>query len=167
MRILPALALAVALSGCATPQIIKSNIPFDKAQAEALLRPGTNTIKGSALIKQNMGTTVTCAGNEVSLIPATRHAEDRLTQIYGSPQKGFRQARGYNADNANPDYLKLIKISTCNAQGFFTFSNVADGDFFITTAVVWRTNPYFLDGGSLMQRVQISGGKEVEIVLAP
>ncbi len=167
MRKLALILAASLLAGCAAPQVIKSSIPFDKVQAEALLKPGQNTIKGSALIKQNMGTTVTCAGNAVSLIPVTRHATDRITQIYGNPTRGYRQARGYNSGNADPEYLKAMRETVCNAQGFFTFNNVADGEFFITTAVQWRTNPYFLDGGSLMQRVTISGGKEVEIVLAP
>lgn len=167
MRILTALALAAVLSGCAAPQIIKSNLPFDKAQAETLLKPGKNTIKGSALIKQNMGTTVTCAGGDVELIPATKYAEDRITQIYGNATRGYRPARGYKTEGADPDYMRLVRKTVCNAQGFFTFTDVADGDFFVFTAVQWRTNPYILDGGNLMQRVSISGGKEVEIVLAP
>lgn len=35
----------VMTSGCAAPQLIKSELPFNKTEAEALLRAGSNTIK--------------------------------------------------------------------------------------------------------------------------
>ena len=155
------------LSACASPQIIKSAVPFDREQASEMLKVGTNTIKGSALIRQNNGATVTCEGNEVELLPATKYAEDRIQQIYGSTERGFRQARGFDARGFDPDYATLTRLTVCNAQGFFTFSGVSDGDFFITTSIVWRTNPYLLDGGVLMKRVRINGGREIEVVLAP
>lgn len=103
----------------------------------------------------------------MELVPATKYAEDRLSQIYGNTRRGFRPARGFNVEGADPDYLRLVKTTVCNAQGFFTFSGVADGEFFITTSVLWRTNPYFLDGGVLMHRVTVQGGQEAELVLAP
>lgn len=166
-RLISTFVVPLFLSACASPQIIKSEIPFDREQALGMLKPGKNTIKGSALIRQNNGAMVTCAGNEVELLPATKYAEDRIQQIYGSNEKGFRQARGFDARNFDPDYEKLTRRAICNAQGFFTFSDVSDGDFFITTSIVWRTNPYLLDGGVLMRRVRINGGRDIEIVLAP
>jgi hypothetical protein len=156
------------ISGCAATKPIAIYTPFDSKQAESMLVEGKNTIRGSALMRQNNGATVTCAGNEVNLTPATLYALERMLVIYGSAEKGVRLAIGApKLEDANPRYLSLSKKTVCDAQGFFRFQNVGDGDFFVTTTVAWRTNPYFIEGGSLMQRVEIKGGKEVEIVLAP
>lgn len=152
--------VATALAGCAT-QKVKVDVPFDEKQAAALMQPGVNTIKGSALIRQRGGTVVTCAGSDVGLIPATAYARKRMEIIYGS---GTFAPVVPTFDYTPPAYQQHVRKSTCNAQGFFTFDRVADGEFFVATSVQWEAG-YTMQGGALMQRVSVSGGELKEIVL--
>ena len=62
-------------------------------------------------------------------------------------------------------YAADAKQKVCNAQGFFKFENVADGEYFVTTDISW--GQYGSEGGWLMRPVRVSGGETVEIVLAP
>ena len=165
MRSLLVSIFAVAgLTGCVATAV-KITAPFDAAQAQTLLAPGKNTITGSALIKRNDGVAVTCAGSEVYLTPATAYATQRITAIYGNSERG-RAINRVSFDNNDPAYLTFTRKTTCNAQGFFTFRDVADGDFFVSTSVEWTVG-YSPQGGKLMQRVRAIGGKTEEIVLAP
>lgn len=161
------LAIAIALTGCAAAPL-KTVSTFNIGEAEAMLRAGNNTVKGSALIRQAGGGTVTCAGQTVDLIPVTLYATERMLNIYGNDIRGHRPALGYpQHETTNQDYLRLSKSTVCDAQGFFKFTEVTRGSFYVVTSVIWRTNPYFLDGGALMQRVDLTGGETKEIVLAP
>jgi hypothetical protein len=164
MRFLATIAVLAALTGCMATAV-KITAPFDAAQAQTLLAPGKNTITGSALIKRQDGIAVTCAGAEVQLIPATAYATQRITAIYGNAERGRARNR-VEFDNNDPAYQSLIRKTTCNAQGFFTFREVADGEFFILTSVVWTVG-YNTQGGHLMQRVRVTGGQTQEVVLAP
>jgi hypothetical protein len=52
----------------------------------------------------------------------------------------------------------------CDPQGHFSFTKLADGEFFVLTVVDWqvaRVN----QGSSMIQRVPVRGGETKEIVL--
>lgn len=178
--------LAALLAACATPAPPVKEIPaaFDLAQAQRLLREGPNTIKGNALMRKRGGDVVTCAGRLVRLVPATKYAEQRMLAFYGSSESG-QQGLGRECDKSlmrcdsdlkvatyrfNPDppeYSANVKGQRCDAQGDFVFERVADGDFFVVTQITWETSTSSsYQGGNLMQRVSVSGGKSVSIVLA-
>lgn len=159
MKKLVAILGVCALAGCAAPPA-KLDMPFDEPLARQLMAPGTNTIKGSALLRQQGGGVVTCAGNEVHLIPATEYAKKRMAMIYGSRSL----SRGLNFESTPAGYLELSRKTACNAQGFFTFENVADGEFFVATRVIWTVG-YAPQGGNLANRVNVAGGQAKEIVL--
>lgn len=163
------MALCVlALAGCAAPsRTVTINEPFDGAQAGVLLAGGTNTITGSALMRQVGGGVVTCAGNEVFLIPATRYAKNRLQAIYGSGKTlGILHERlTFNPDP--PEYKASMKTTRCNAQGFFRFDTVADGEFFVQTSIVWKAGTYSPQGGSLIDQITVRGGQVADITMAP
>lgn len=65
-----------------------------------------------------------------------------------------------------PEYHELVLSTTCDGQGNFRFENVADGDFYVVTAITWET-AYTYEGGPLMKRVSLQGGETVRVVLAP
>ena len=44
-----------------------------------------------------------------------------------------------------------------NAQGFFCFDNLGDGEFFIETTIQWGTG-YILEGGHIMQKISVRNG---------
>lgn len=167
-RFFVAIVSALVLSGCATQKTVHLVSSFDEPQAKRLLEAGTATVKGSALLRQLNGGVVTCAGNEVRLVPATAYAKERATLLYGSALGGI------NPMNAliqpifvpnEPTYAQLVRLTRCDAQGFFRFENLSAGEFYVTTHVSWQTGPYDLQGGLLSQLIQINKGESKEIVL--
>jgi len=166
MKKIAPILLLMLLTACVAPRpVVNISAPFDAALTQSMLVQGKNTINGSALIKRQDGIAVTCAGAEVSLVPVTGYSTERMRAIYNSDQ------RGYGRINPNfvpdvPEYRALIRNTTCNAQGFFTFKDVADGDFYVTTVIGWKVGAN-VQGGALMQRVKVTGGQSTEIVLAP
>lgn len=149
---------------------------FNVGLAESMLVKGNNTIKGNALIRQRNGGVVTCVGNTVSLTPATGYAAERMAHLYGNTSKGFRRPRVVQGEwfdffiTTDPRYLDLGREGVCNAQGFFSFTDVADSTFFVNTIISWQVvvNQYRTDwaGGYLMHRVTVEGGEIKEIVLS-
>lgn len=167
IKIILVMLVVPIIVSCVQPKEVYIKSQFNEKKARKLLDIGVNTIKGSALIRQKGGGIVTCAGNTVSLIPVTKYAKERIKAFYGSSQKGFSSI--YNRivfkKNSNK-YLKLVKNTQCDAQGYFEFNNVANGSFFITTLVSWRVG-YTSQGGSLMQKVKVKNGEVKNIVLSP
>lgn len=175
------------LAGCAAPpKQIALQSEFDADEARRLLAKGNNTIKGSALMRQLNGGVVTCAGGAVSLRPATAYAHERITHLYGNAIKGvgyYRPAGIYGQVNypetwgnvyftdTAPEYAELGKQTTCDAQGFFEFTDVADGAFFVITGIHWQVviSQYVREwqGGALMHKVEVKGGETKKVVLSP
>lgn len=163
--------------GCATqsplPKYeIKSK--FDQEQSDSLTKEGSNTVKGSALMRQVGGGIVTCAGQTISLVPVTDYSKERITYLYGTENGGYLSASNMQRNPqpfsfTDPAYEQSRKHTTCDAQGFFKFEKLADGEFYIGGSITWKSNPnnYFFDGGTLMRRVKVQGGETKDIVIAP
>lgn len=166
LRLLAVVAATSLLSACVGMQTVNIPTPFDTKEAAIINQAGKNTISGSALIKRNDGQTVTCSGEEVALIPYTTYANARMLALYGGTAKGFNRFNKPTFVPDSPEYHSYQKKSQCNAQGFFSFKNVADGDYFVVTGVRWTVD-YSPQGGALMRRVAVKGGETAEIVLAP
>lgn len=168
------LAVCLVLTGCAMTKPVQMTKAFNAAEAQNALRRGTNIIRGSALIRQAGGGVVTCAGSQVDLVPATEYATERMMIYYKSVSSGYLPAEAPNVINppsvpatTDAQYTKLARLTTCDAQGFFSFSDVADGSYYLITSVVWRVG-YNVQGGALMKRVDLQGGSPiVEVVLTP
>ena len=156
----------IALAGCTTTVPLKTE--FDRAYAKEQVQPGPNIIKGSALIRQQAGGVVTCAGLPVFLVPQSSYAMERTRAIYGNTNKGYRpvDAPAVKFTPDEPDFMQYTKKTMCNAQGFFEFPDVADGDWFVSTGIVWTVG-YAKQGGALMEGVSVSGGDVVDVVLSP
>lgn len=154
------------LAGCLGPEKVRQSVSFDPQEVESLLRSGSNTVKGSALINQVGGGSVTCAGRTVNLIPRSRYADERMEIIYGNLLAGVGMRRIPESDPASElAYMKTAKETVCNAQGFFIFEGLADGEYYITTQITW--GQYNEQGGNLMRSVTIAGGQTIEVVLSP
>lgn len=158
------------LTGCATTGNVVLVNQFNLAEASIVFKDGSNTVKGSALLRQAGGGVVTCAGNEVSLIASTSYSNERMLALYRNTEKGYRPiqlsfAKTFFA-NENLEYQKTIRNTTCDAQGFFKYEKVPDGDYFVVTTITWKSSAYSFEGGSLMQKVRVKSGEIKEIVLA-
>lgn len=166
LRLVTLAAATSLLSACVAMQTVNIATPFDTKEAAVIKQAGKNTITGSALMKRNDGQTVTCSGEEVSLIPYTLYANSRMLTLYGGNAKGFNRGMRVTFVPDSPEYKEYQKKTQCNAQGFFSFKNIADGDYFVVTVVKWVVD-YTPQGGNLMKRVTVKGGETAEIVLAP
>ena len=109
---------------------------------------------------------VTCAGNEVYLIPATSSATSELRRVFGG-DTGYLPRGG----DAVMGGGKLVeppvpnRKGVCNAQGFFTFSNVRAGKWYVMVSVVWTAGDNY-QGGAMLGTAEVADGKEVDIVLS-
>jgi hypothetical protein len=162
----------LVLASCAVPIAVTTD--FNEQQARQMLEEGDYTISGNALFRQVSGRVVPCAGEEVLLVPVTDYASERINIIYGNTTRGYAPVRGKypkEEDKAKEAlYFQLSKTVFCDAVGNFKFTKMKNGEYFVTTKVIWylpddiyRMNP---QGGFLMQRVNIQD-ESVEIVLTP
>ena len=167
-----AAVVCLGVAGCIRQpqQVFTVTTAFDKEMAEHQLRPGKNTIKGSALLRQQGGGVVTGAGMRVQLIPFTTYAQERLSKIYGSDEQGILRVgfqglpeRVISTPKA-PGYEEAMKYTIADAQGYFTFKNLADGTYYMISPVIWRVG-HQEQGGILMKKVHVSGGETQEVVL--
>jgi len=176
IRIAISACVAIVLFGCASPtkQKISLQSTFNKEQAQKLMAAGPNTIKGSALMRQVGGAVVTCAGQAIGLYPVTEYSTERVKHIYGNDNIGMISAfvaqHNLNPfENTDEDYRTLSKSTQCDAQGFFKFEKIADGEFYLTSSIMWKSNPssMYYEGGIMMRKVKVQGGEIKELVMAP
>lgn len=165
----PALLLVLSsliLVGCG-PQTYSMRTQYYPSEIVWSKGKGSGEIDGSAVIRQSGGGVVTCAGNVVNATPVSSYAEERMLAIYDSATRGYRPAYSpLTFEQTDARYLRDSHETVCDAQGFFSFSDLASGDYFITTAIVWYVG-YGTEGGSLMRRVSVVEGDKTKIVLTP
>lgn len=165
-------AVAVALAGCAAgPKAVDLGIRFDPDATAPLLKPGNNTVEGSALVRFVNGDILTCAGNFVSLVPVTPYSRAWAKELTGKESGGFRAfSEGEQKFNDQDAFYKAQIDSTCAVDGKFSFDNVADGEFYVFTMAKQQIATgvgAYLRGGLLTKLVKAEGGKTVRVVLAP
>jgi hypothetical protein len=145
------------------------DVVFDEREVEWFKTPGSATLSGSALLRTVGGQVRTCAGLEVNLVPASTYAAVRMRTMFGSVGQGFMAARGARKWAAtDQNYVRNLKQTVCDPQGYFSFENLPDGDYFVTAFVSWSVpTRYFnrLEGGVLMKAVRIENGRAEKVVL--
>jgi hypothetical protein len=57
-----------------------------------------------------------------------------------------------------------LRTTRCDALGSFSFPRVPDGIWYVTSSVKWQ-GPAQVEGGSMMQRVDVRGGRFVKVIL--
>jgi hypothetical protein len=157
--VLPTVAACI-LSGCATatvppPQLTST---FNASDFEWSTAKGNNTINGSALLRTRGGDVKTCAGYDVTLVPANAYSREVVSSPY--------------AANIDPTYSSYIRRTVCDPQGKFTFSSLPTGSYIVSTKVTWEVpqmaggySYMSTQGGPMLQEVSVSGGQAQEIVL--
>lgn len=176
VRLIVSAAFLVGLLGCQTTREIHLTNTFDEESFKTLIEAnGTNLIKGSALLRQANGAVQTCAGFEVHLVPVTAYSAERVEALYGNSNRGLHVYNNRQTIKFIPDsesYSANARVTRCNPQGFFSFDKVKDGEYFVSTTILWQimdgvvSSNHVYTGGSLMQKVSIKDGETVEIVLS-
>lgn len=163
-----AIAVAALVSGCVTRPNVTISEPYDEAATLAQMGEGTNSIKGSALFRQQGGGVVTCAGFPVAVFPATPYSRARMTAIYGSPSGGLSPVVGAVEPVFNPDppgYVKALRETRCDAQGFFRFDKMKSGEYYVISRILWMAG-YARQGGVMSSLVTVKDGEVADVVLA-
>jgi hypothetical protein len=161
----PALILAVA--GCAQLGLQESALstPIAPSEVDWARASGANSVSGIALIKAG-NTSHTCAGQSAMLIPDSAYARARMTAIFGNATKGTRAASlgAAKFERDDPLYVSTLRTVRCDAMGSFSFPRVPDGGWYVTSSVKWQGASQ-VEGGSVMQRVDLRGGRLVKVML--
>jgi hypothetical protein len=145
-------------------------VEFDEGEAQSMLVAGTNSIKGSALIRKKNGSIVSCAGNKVFLIPATKYADYAMNTIYNSNENGINPfVSAKTLTNENAKFMKNTRMTKCDVQGFFNFRNIANNSsFYLKSQILWSDKKGLVEGGDVMQRIDLKSEREAaEIVVSP
>ncbi len=148
--------IAIALGGCATPQRQSQPEPeplrFDYDLHKPYLGPGPNKVYGQGFLRTNVGGVVTCAGNQVLLLPATPYYSQVKDAYVLGKLRPFLPY-GYS------------QKSQCDAEGNFVFSEVPDGIWLFLTEVRWtfRGKP---QGGVVAAEAGIQGGGTFQVIVS-
>ena len=156
--------LMLLIVGCnaTQPYIYKTIGIYDSSEVEWSKLSGNSKIFGSGFLRQSGGGVVSCAGNEVSLIPASSYANERLNYLFGNLQKGYNPNR--YIDEASSSYLDDMRVTICDVDGKFEFNDIPSGVYYVTTRVEWMVGNSG-QGGSLMQKVEIGQNESRRVVL--
>lgn len=147
------------------------NTTYDSQETARLMQEGSNTVRGSSILRLRDGRVVTCAGLHVYLIPATPYSSERIGILYGNteaayvPYKGFIEGR--KPFEKASEYDMHQKKVQCDVDGRFKFNSVADGSFFVVSPITPVCNDSGEDcqGGMSMRRITLSSGQIEDVSL--
>jgi hypothetical protein len=157
------------------PQVAYLKVSYDPAAAKWAEGEGENVVEGSALLRTSGGELRTCAGGTVFLVPATVYAKERMMHLFGNVRGGFRSVDDrIQFVPETPAYQQSARVTKCDAQGAFSFEDLPDGDWFLTTTITWKVSQVLWSdsvvmtttGGLLMLRVRVSDGDTAKVVLS-
>lgn len=158
---------SLLLSACFSPQV-NIDTPFDPAASAYVTRNGSGTITGQAFMRQMGGGVVTCAGSEVTLVPATGYFVEAITETFGASEGGrIGVLQRPQVNGTDPRASSARRATVCDAQGNFTFRQISSGEYYVLADVTWYapTNQIIPEGGSLAKRIRIQGGETVQVIL--
>jgi len=165
LKTILALCCASLLAACVGTERKAATVAFSVDEAAFIRKPGTVTITGHAFRTKPSGTVVNAAGEVVRLVPATAYARERFQNFYGG--RKFVAHRNYpRDDNPDPAYADYTRTTKAQANGRFTFENVAPGAYFVTTQVIWGDEDALArEGGSVYDSVTVTGKEQEPIQL--
>lgn len=155
------LGVSIAFVGCAAresrrpsaPQFVKMQTVFDYSEHEPYAKPGSNGIHGITVLSRQGGDAATCAGSRVLLMPATSYFREMFWHmiVAGSEPEP--------PQNPHPQLKPMIRRTVCDAQGSFSFSEIADGTWFLLTQVNVE------NGSLLIAEVTLQNSGTTEVLL--
>lgn len=147
------------LAGCQSipGRTAKMQNTFDVNEYKAYTEKGPGKLSGQAFLKQNGGAIVTCAGNDVYLIPDTAYFREMLT---------LAKRRTKPETEADKEEMRKIRLKTvCDAQGNFEFNDVPLQKYIIVTTVEWKIG-YNRQGGGLIQHIEFENSTPIKTILS-
>jgi hypothetical protein len=181
-------ALLILPTACTTQRSVRMGIPFDAGKARAMLAPGNNQLTGRVMAAMPSGTLVSCAGQEVSLVPLTDYAREWARQFYELDTGKYGTLNAAYRMDSRESEIKFIgaeafyaatRTTRCDEDGNFAFPNLANGEFLIVAKTRWlgRDHDYYdfmygvndaqEEDGSVMQKVRLNGNSVIDLQWAP
>ena len=154
-RTLAAACGCALLTACLTPPAARQpdtlRTPFSQSEHQPFAASGAGSLKGQAFLRQRGGGVVTCAGSEVALLPHTEYFLELTWHI-----KERRPVQHEATALAN--LPSIVRRTHCDAQGFFTFTQLPAGQYIVITDVSWEVLNR-RQGGAVMQIVEVAGAQ--------
>ena len=161
-----ALAGAVFLVACVERK--PTTAAFSVEEAAFIKKSGTAIITGHAFRTKPSGVVVNAAGEVVRLLPATTFARERFHNLYGS--RKYLPHREYPRDDKpDPAYAEYTRTVKAESNGRFAFENVAPGEYFVVTQVIWGDeSALFREGGTVYDIVTVTGKEKepIQVILS-
>ncbi len=187
MRVVITTMLIAFLAGCiVTPPttLVPLETTWSDEEVAWFNTKGAGQIAGSALLRTVGGEARTCAALPAYLIPASKHAVERFTKLYGNPDKGYVNGpnsvfvnlpgRPYRAlfesDDIYSGFHRTVKITNCDPGGEFEFNDLPEGEYFVGAEVTWRVyngSIWTNQGGFIIQRVELVDSETKSVILTP
>lgn len=143
--------------GTAYKQPMFMHHSFSLVDYSAYQKTGQGSISGQAFLKQKGGGVVTCAGNDVFLVPDSGY---------------FRELLVHAKMNSNPlndvdkELIRKVRLATqCDAQGNFVFEQIPYAKWILVTGVNWAVGNR-KQGGGLIKYLEITNNKPLKIILS-
>lgn len=73
----------------------------------------------------------------------------------------------YGPEKADPRYLEAVRTAKCDAQGKFSFTDVADGVWYVLSVdnQLGQTSNATTWGSAAFKRLELRNGQAVEVTL--
>lgn len=161
MKVISTLAISAfvtLLTACAMQAPIQRPV-FPEAEYQRLELSGSGSVSGQVFMRTVGGDVKYGAGSNVFLFPDTTYSE-------------FWYQRSYIEQKAltPPDERQMVytKVTQADGNGNFKFSNVAPGNYYVSSSVVWQAPTQFglaNQGGIVAKSISVSADNEMRVML--
>jgi hypothetical protein len=153
--LLSVFTVSLLASGCRPEREVTTQ--FAMSSHEQFMRPGTGTVEGQGFMRQQGGGVVRCAGEEVTIVPATPYFREYTDIVRsGGIPKDLMRLRSIHSG--------AVRRSTCDADGKFKFDRLPAGKWIVSTRVIWMAGNV-PQGGVLVADVDIAPNSVSTVVL--
>ena len=127
-------------------------------------------LKGALARRLRLALTAASIVIGVGFVAGTLVLTDTLNatfdQIFGNASKGMRAASlgAAKFERDDPLYVSSLRTTRCDSSGSFSFTQVPDGVWYVTSSVKWQGASQ-VEGGSMMQRVELRDGRQAKVTL--
>jgi hypothetical protein len=142
---------------------LKLDSPFDIEAVRFVKQTGNATVRGQAFLKLADGTSRSCAGFAIELLPVAAYSDERIFKTYGNNRQG-QILLEQNPPKFTPDvkeYHEMLLKGACDASGEFQFEKVAAGDYYVMAFIIWEATPgdaASKTGGGVMKWIRVEPG---------
>lgn len=151
------ISLSALLVSCAVAPNKKQMLTqYNAGEHIDYTKNGVASISGQAFLKQAGGGVVTCAGNEVFLMPDTPFFKEVISIIQS---KSLPSVPGDNRD-----HVQATRKQICDAQGSYTFANLPAKKWILMTHVNWVVS-YVEQGDMLVEYIDLTKEQSTKVVL--